>query len=129
MAEGRQPKITLSARAESRPWRPNDVRLIQQLVEELPGVETARGLRPEVGRVTAAVHREPDAREAVADDAGVVHVEVDGLSNLLLPVGRVDRGRRLLDHVRHAVELGGLAPEPQRMDADRLAGCRPPLPL
>src|SRR5262249_58225684 len=93
MAERREPEIAFSARTESRSRRPDDVRLVQQLVEELPGVETARGLGPEVGRVLAAVHREPDAREAVLDDAGVVHVEVDGLANLLLPVRRVDDGR------------------------------------
>src|SRR5215831_14324220 len=129
MSERREPQIAFSARTESRSRRPDDVRLVQQLVEELPGVETARGLGPEVGRVAAAVDREPDAREAVPYDAGVVHVKVDGLPNLLLPVGGVDRGRSLLDHVRHAVELRGLAPEPERMDADRVARGRPALEL
>src|SRR5262245_53949699 len=129
LTEGGEPEIAFAARTETGPGRSDHVRLVEQLVEELPGAEAGGGLRPDVRRVSAPVDGEADGAEPFADDAGVLHVEVDGLPHLLLSVGRVYGGRGLLDDVGDSVELGGLTAEPERVHAHRLAARRAPREL
>src|SRR5207249_10360373 len=103
LAERGEAEIPLTARAEACAWRADHVGLGEQLVEELPGAEAGRRLHPDVGRVARTVHGETDRGQSLADDARVVHVEVDRVAHLLLAVGRVHGGGGLLDHVGHAV--------------------------
>src|SRR5882724_3530220 len=111
-AECRQPEVTLAARPEPRAGRPDDVRLAQELVEEIPRRLAGGHLDPDVGRVAAAVDGEAGALQAATDDLRVLHVEVDQAPYLALSLVRVDGGGGLLDDVRHAVELRRLPAEP-----------------
>src|SRR5262249_27169883 len=105
-AEGREAEVALAARPEARARRPDGVGLVQELVEEIPRGETPWCLHPDVRSVAGAVHSEPGRLEPLADDPRVLHVVVDDRGHLLLALARIRRGRRALDHVRDAVELG-----------------------
>src|SRR5882672_3092602 len=59
VAEAGQAEVAFAAAPEAGAGGADHVRLVQQLVEEAPGVEAGRRLHPDVGRVAAAVDREP----------------------------------------------------------------------
>src|SRR3989475_5145486 len=117
-----QADITLAARPEPRARRGDDVRLAEELVEEVPRAEPRRRLHPDVRRVLAAVDHEAGGLESLPDDPGVLHVEIDRRANLASARVGVDRRGRPLNDVGYAVELRRLAPEPKRVETHPLAG-------
>ena len=58
---------------------------------------------------------EPGLTQGRANQGCVGEIIVTQLTNLLLPFGRIYGFGGALDRVRHAVELGGMASIPQRM--------------
>src|SRR5215510_1376984 len=120
-AERGEPEVALAARPEADPRGSDDVGLGEQPVEEVPGAEARRRLDPDVRRVLAAIDLVAGRAEAVADDARVLHVEVDRRSDFLAPLVGVAGGGAALDDVGDAVELGGLPAEPERVEARGLA--------
>ena len=69
----------------------------------------------------AAKDREARRRETLAEQARVLHVELDLRVGLREAGGRVRRRRTLLHDVRRAIELRGVASRPQRIERDSLA--------
>ena len=124
MAEGRQAEVPFPARAETDAGRADHVAFVQQLVEELPAGQVARGLEPDVRGIHAAEDRHAGFRQAFTDDAGVLHVIIDDLLGLLPPLVGVDRSGGALDRVGGAVELGGGAAQPELVEAVLLAAGR-----
>src|SRR5262245_60242534 len=120
-AERGEPEVALAARAEADARGSDDVGLGEQPIEEVPGAEAGRCLDPDVRGVLPAVDLIARRAEPVADDARVLHVKVDRCADFLAPLVGVAGGGAALDDVRDAVELGGLPPEPERMQAGRLA--------
>src|SRR5207249_12093137 len=104
-AESREAEVALAARTEARAGCPDDVGLVQELVEEVPRGPAPRSLHPDVRGVPRAIHGEPGRLKPFANDACVLHVIVHQRGHLLLALAGVGRGRGALDHVRDAVEL------------------------
>src|SRR3954471_20347039 len=75
--ERRQPEVALACRAKPRTGRADDLRLLEQAVEELPRRQPARRAEPDVGRVDATEDRETRRGQAFAQQARVLHVERD----------------------------------------------------
>src|SRR5207253_3021035 len=121
-AECGQSHVALAARPEPGTRRGDDVRLAEEPVEEVPRAEPPGRLDPDGRRVLPAIGPEPRRLEPLPDDPGVLHVEIDRRPDLAAPLVGVDGGGPALDDIGHAVELRRLAPEPERVEAHRLAG-------
>ena len=81
---------TRSALPEAGAGRTDDLRLVQQQVEELPRV--AAGVDPDVGRVVAADARQAELRHRLADELRVAEVEIGERARLLLALRGEDGG-------------------------------------
>ena len=114
--------VALTALAESGSGRRDNVRFVEELVEEVPAV--ALDVHPEVGGVGAADHVVAELEKCFLDDLGVFEVEVDDGLGLSLAFGRMDCFRAALSDVAAAVELGGLAARPEGTHLDSLAVSR-----
>src|SRR6185503_3131407 len=81
--EGAQSNIPLTRCAEPAARRAHDVLLLQNGVGEIPTRGVIRCLYPRIWPIDTAVDPHPDGAELLADDAGVVHVVLDELADLL----------------------------------------------
>src|SRR3569623_1660121 len=75
--ERAEAEVALACRTEAGAWRLVHLRLVEQLVEEVPRRRAVRRAQPHVGRVHTAEDREARGGEALADQPRVLHVERD----------------------------------------------------
>src|SRR5688572_20148923 len=75
--EARQPEVALAARTKARARSADDLRLIEQAIEELPRRRATLRPQPDVRRVHAAEHGEAGSRQTLAEEARILHVERD----------------------------------------------------
>ncbi len=113
VVKGGEPEETFAVFAEPGARRADDPGLLQQQVEEVPALHPAGALHPDIGGVFAAGVADAEGIEGVREDLGVLAVVVDVRSRLGLALLGEDRFRAALDDIGDAVELGGLAAEPE----------------
>ena len=77
-----------------------------------------RGLEPDVGGIFATKDRPAHREQAFADDAGIVLVVSNGLTDLFLTLFAIDRFTGALSQVAGTVEFGRLAPGPQAVEGN-----------
>ena len=123
--EGAESEVALASGAESAAGCTDEVALFEQRVEEVPAGRSARSFQPDVRCVDSAVNFDADLRQTFAQQASVLHVEADQLTDLLLAGFAVRRCGSALNRVRNAVELRAVTTVPQRVNVDGLAAaCR-----
>ena len=111
----RQAEVPFPARAKPHARRAHHAGLIKKFSEKRPGIQPFRRFKPNIRRVHAAERRQPRLFQGVQNHAGVLLVTGNHFPNLGLALRLKHRFRRALDDIRHAVKLGGLAAQPQRV--------------
>ena len=91
------------------------------MVKELPAGHAAGSLQPDIRSVHAAVDGEARFAQALAEDGGILQVEVDQGANLWPTRVAVHRFGSALDDVADAVELRRVTAVPQRVQFNRFA--------
>src|SRR5690606_6692745 len=109
--EGADAHVAFAAGAEAGAGGADDLGLVEELVEEGPGI--GAGVDPDVGGVVAADAAVAEAGHGVADEFRVGHVVGDLLFDLGLAGLGVYGGGGLLHGVGDAVELGRVAAVPE----------------
>ncbi|MFM1945043.1 MAG: hypothetical protein RI897_4025 [Verrucomicrobiota bacterium] len=89
---------------------------IEDVVEGLPAGDALGEFDPDIGGIDATVDTEAGGGEAFAEDGGITEVELDEFFDLGLPFGGVEGFGGALDDIADAVEFGGHAPCPERVE-------------
>ena len=121
-AESGDADVALAVGAKAFAGSDHHVGVVEQSVEEVPGVLAVGRRYPDVGRVLAAIDRQSEEGEALADELGVLHVVLDGGAHLLLTLGCEDGFSATLGDVAGTVELAALATVPERVEACAVVG-------
>src|SRR5205085_7122456 len=103
--ESAEAQIPFATCAEPAPGCADDVRVIQQVIEELPTAHGARGAQPDIRRVHSAENFVAASLQRFANEFGVGEIEFNELSRLLFAVLTVDRFGAALSDVGNAVEF------------------------
>jgi hypothetical protein len=119
--EGGDSEETLAHFSKAAPGRYDNVRFVEDFVERLPAIGARRGLDPNVRSVDAPIKIQARGFRPLAQHLGVPHVMLNKTFDLLFASRTVKRLGRPLHRVTDAVELGGGAPKPERMQAGESA--------
>ena len=111
-AESGQADIALPAGPKARAGGSGHIGLGQHLVKKVPGAHAVGNLQPDIGGVYPAEAGQAGGGQALPDDPGILPVVADVFRNLPAALFGVDGCGPPLDHIGHAVELGGLAAVP-----------------
>ena len=121
VAEGREAEIAFATGTETGTRRANDVDLLQQEVEEVPGFHVVRRLEPDIRGVDAAVDLETGLGQTLPNDAGILEVVADELLDLFLAFFRIDGCGTALDNVCRTIEFRRVAAVPELVVLDAAA--------
>ncbi len=117
--EGGDAEVAFALLAEAAARGNDDVGLVEEAVEDLPGGEAGGGFDPDIGGVGAAEDLEAGSAGSFDEDAGVAHIVVDEGADLLASAGGIECFGSALDEVADAVEFGARTSEPEGVQAAR----------
>ncbi len=87
--------------------------LAKELIKEVPGANTIRSLGPNIWSIVAAETSKAQARQAIADDSGVLHIVIDDCLTLTPPLGRQCGRPTILHDVGGTIEKRALPAVPK----------------
>ena len=121
VAEARQAEVTLTLCAKACARRTHNARMLQQMIEEIPGLHAAGALHPDIRAVFASAVPYAGLVQRGRDDGSIGPVVVDGCSGGFLPLLREHGRSRPLHNVRYAVVFRGLAAQPHGIEVQAAA--------
>ena len=104
-AKSTEAELPFTSRAEANPRRTNNLRVVQQIVEELPRIHATGALEPHVRGVVPTDGFDSASKQCVPDQRRIAQLVVKGFLDLHPTLRRVNRGCGLLHHVRCSIEL------------------------
>ena len=110
--EGAEAKVAFPGGSEAAAGSADDVGVVQQAVEIIPTALPFGGFEPDIRGIDAAVHAHAQVGKGLADETGVLEVEINEVRNLLAAFGTVGSLGSSLHDVGNAVELRALAAMP-----------------
>ena len=116
--EGRKAHVTLATGTKADARRTDDIRTIEQCLEEGPRTHTIRGTHPDIWCILATVAFITQCTQTFQHALSVVHIIIDGGLDLLLTLRSINGLSSSLRDIARAIELRTLAAQPQLVQGD-----------
>ena len=119
-AESGKTHIALATGTEADTWRTDNIRTVEQSLEERPGAHAIGRAHPDIRRILTTIDLIAQFTQLGEHAVGIVHIVVDGLLDLLFALGSIDGLSSTLRDITRAIELRTLTAQPQLVQRDAL---------